>query len=369
MTDEDVAALLDSDEPLVVIEAPAGCGKTYQGANYAKRAAACLTNGRVLILTHTHAACGVFAKKTRDQHRKVEIRTIDSLIVQIASAYHKSLDLPPDPYSWARENGAGSFDQLGTRVAQLLSHYPMISEALVQRYPIVIGDEHQDSSPDQHAIIMALNQAGARMRVFGDPMQRIYGGKSQAAVTADRARWDDLKSDGAYGELENPHRWCDGSPELGNWILGARHTLKDGGQIDLTGALPSGLQILFAENRAQQRTGFQLSTAQRAPLDVTVNSKAQILVLTGENDMVTSLRAFWNRRIPVWEGHTRDALSDLVLAISSNSDSPVPIIEAVVSFLGKVSVGFSPSSHGSQLVQEVRGGCTNKRRGKPALIQ
>ena len=39
MSDKDVAALLDSSEPLVVIEAPAGCGKTYQGANYARRAA------------------------------------------------------------------------------------------------------------------------------------------------------------------------------------------------------------------------------------------------------------------------------------------------------------------------------------------
>jgi len=88
MSDEEVAALLDSNEPLVVVEAPAGCGKTYQGANYARHAATRLNTGHVLILTHTHAACGVFAKETREASRRVEIRTIDSLIVQIATAYH-----------------------------------------------------------------------------------------------------------------------------------------------------------------------------------------------------------------------------------------------------------------------------------------
>ncbi len=88
MSDDRVAALLDSDAPLVVIEAPAGCGKTYQGAGSARRAASGLETGRVLILTHTHAACGAFANSKSHDRRKVEIGTIDSLIVQIASAYH-----------------------------------------------------------------------------------------------------------------------------------------------------------------------------------------------------------------------------------------------------------------------------------------
>lgn len=102
MSDEDVAALLDSAAPLVVVEAPAGCGKTYQGANHARRMASSSPHGRVLILTHTHAACAVFAKETRGARNRVEIRTIDSLITQIAAAYHKSLDLPADPSAWVR---------------------------------------------------------------------------------------------------------------------------------------------------------------------------------------------------------------------------------------------------------------------------
>jgi len=368
MSDEEVAALLDSDEPLVVIEAPAGCGKTYQGSRYASRAASKLDTGRVLILTHTHAACGVFAKETQGKNREVEIRTIDSLIVQIAAAYHRSLDLPPDPYEWARQSHDG-FSQLAARVAALLTHRPMISEALACRYPIVIGDEHQDSSPDQDAVMMSLSRGGSRLRVFGDPMQRIYVGTNRAAADADRQRWEGMKSAGAYMELENPHRWRDGSPELGQWILSAREALRDGNPIDLTGTLPDGLQVIVAQNRAQRRSGYQLSKDHRRPLDRLVNSVDDLLVLTGQNETVNALASFWGRRIPIWEGHTRDALDDLVGEIGTGTGDPLVLSEALVAFLGKVAVGFSPSSHGNRLVQEVAEGCSATVRGKPAYIQ
>lgn len=368
MSDEEVAALLDSDEPLVAIEAPAGCGKTYQGSRYASRAAAKIDTGRVLILTHTHAACGVFAKETQGKNRQVEIRTIDSLIVQIAAAYHRSLDLPPDPYEWARQSQNG-FSKLATRVASLIAHRPMISEALACRYPIVIGDEHQDSSPDQDAVMMSLNRGGSLLRVFGDPMQRIYVGTNRTAADADRQRWEAMKSAGAYMELENPHRWRGGSPELGQWILRARQALRDGNPIDLTGTLPDDLQVIVVENRAQRRSGYQLSQEHRRPLDRLVNSVDDLLVLTGQNETVDALAAFWDRRIPIWEGHTREALDELVGAIGARSGNAAALSEALVVFLGKVTVGFSPSSHGNRLVQEVAGGCSATVRGTPASIQ
>ncbi|MCU7917995.1 MAG: ATP-dependent helicase [Candidatus Thiodiazotropha sp. (ex Epidulcina cf. delphinae)] len=367
MSDKEVSALLDSDKPLVVIEAPAGCGKTYQASCYADRAASELDTGRVLILTHTHAACGVFAKATQGKHNHVEIRTIDSLIVQIAAAYHKSLDLPVDPYVWAQQDG--SFSELANRVAALVTSKPMISEALANRYPMVIGDEHQDSSEDQDAIIMSLFRAGSCLRIFGDPMQRIYGRKNKTTADADRKRWEDMKSAGAFMELETPHRWRDGSQELGQWILQARRVLKDGNPVDLSGTLPTGLLVICVENLARTRTGFSLSRHDRRPIDRIVSGSDNLLVLTSQNETVDSLTGFWNRRLPIWEGHTRDALEKLVNSMDSYNGNPVQITEALVVFLMKVAVGFSPSSHGNRLVQEVASGCTARARGKPALIQ
>ena len=91
MSDDTAARALRSDAPLVVIEAPAGCGETFQGAEYVSEAAAHQPKSRVLVLTHTHAACDVFAKRTQ-RARNIEIRTIDSLISQIAGVYHTGLD-------------------------------------------------------------------------------------------------------------------------------------------------------------------------------------------------------------------------------------------------------------------------------------
>lgn len=119
MSDASVAAALRSDARLVVIEAPAGCGKTYQGAEYARDAAPLIGHGRMLILAHTHAACDVFASRTPGLARRVDIRTLDSLVVQIAAAYHIPLQLPPDAGAWARMHKDG-YRQLARKVAEIL---------------------------------------------------------------------------------------------------------------------------------------------------------------------------------------------------------------------------------------------------------
>ena len=369
VSDKSVMALLDSDTPLVVIEAPAGCGKTYQGAGYAARAASRLENGRVLILTHTHAACAAFATATRGVHSKVEIRTIDSLIVQIASAYHKSLGLPSNVSAWARQQAEGGYNKLADGTAGLLSHYPMVCEALVRRYPVIVADEHQDSSAGQHALIMALHAAGALTRVFGDPMQALYPAKSKVAAGASRTRWAALKSAGAYDELRHPHRWDNGTPDLGRWVLEARDALIAGNPIDLSGKLPAGLTVLTVENSDPRRAGFRLSGDERAPLDRIVDAKSSFVILTAENETVTALRAFWSRRFPIWEGHTRDDLANLVSQITAHAGDATPIAKATVKFVESTAAGFPASTHGNRLVKEVSEGCTRSCRGKPARLQ
>ena len=101
MSDASVHSALRSDAPLVVVEAPPGCGKTHRAADYARDVAAAGV-GRLLILTHTHAACSVFAERTKAVGSRVEMRTVDSLIGQVAGAYHLGLGFPADTAAWAR---------------------------------------------------------------------------------------------------------------------------------------------------------------------------------------------------------------------------------------------------------------------------
>jgi DNA helicase-2/ATP-dependent DNA helicase PcrA len=369
MSDEAVFKLLRSREQLVIIEAAAGCGKTFQGATYAQEIVGGLGDGRLLILTHTHAACSVFAERTRKAGARVEIKTIDALIAQIALAYHKPLELPRDLTAWAWRDGGEGFEIMAAKVAGFLRHQPMVARALTRRYPVIVCDEHQDSSVDQHSVVMTLLSAGATVRIFGDPMQRLYGAKADKAAREDRARWDALKTSGANGKLISPHRWEDGCPRLGRWVIQARENLERGVPIDLANDLPPSVRVLEGNNTSPKRTGYQLSMEQRAPIDKVLRTNSQLMILASQNELVTALRAFWWRSVPIWEGHTREALVSLVQTIRDGQGNAEALAHGVVSFMSSIAAGFSATSHGDRLIQEVRAGATRPTTGKPANIQ
>lgn len=369
MSDMSVATALRSPARLVVVEAPAGCGKTYQGGQYARDVAGEVGDGRVLILTHTHAACNMFASHTHGAGRRVDIRTIDSLIAQIAGAYHLSLGLPTDTGSWARNRKDG-YNELASKVAGLLRASPMIARSLAQRYPIVICDEHQDASADQHMVAMACHEGGASVRIFGDPRQRIFGGKKRAEIEADNHRWQSLTQEADFfEELDEPHRWAKGSAALGRWILAARTALHAGEPVDLRGILPPGVSVIVAENQSARHGGYTLASHERRPIDALVNAANSLLILSAHNKTVHALRSFFNRRLPIWEGHVRDSLTVLADATQKCQGNATEIAQAVVSFLDRVATGFSPSAYSKTFLAEVADGCVAKKSKKPATLQ
>ncbi len=376
MTDDEVGALLRSPNPLVVVDAPAGCGKTYQGASYAKDAASGLNSGQVLILTHTHAARTVFAERTRDISHRVEIRTIDGFLTELASAYHRVLGLPQDVAIWARDTHNG-FDVVAEKCSGFLAGAKTVASALSARYPVIICDEHQDASEAQHSAIMALKSTGSSLRIFGDPMQLIFAsgandgnGSKERAIQKGLARWEALRTDGVPGELETPHRWATGSPDLGRWVLHARTALKRGDAIDLTGPPPSGLTIHFAENVARSdHNAYMLEKDKRKPIDNHIKSKQQILMLSNGNDRVDHINSLLYRRFSIWEGHTRSFLSDLVKCIRESRGQAISICEGLLIFIESIAVGFTRSLHGKVFIEEVANACAKPRKGSRAHLQ
>lgn len=369
MSDASVSAALRSDAPLVVVEAPAGCGKTHQGAEYANELSGARDAQRTLILTHTHAACSVFADRTKGAGSRAEIATIDSLIANIAGAYHAGLGLPEDTAAWVRQRKDG-YGELALRVSALLKRHPIIAMAAARRYPVVLCDEHQDSSGDQHDIVMALARQGSRVRIFADPMQRIFPDKPLKGALP-RYDWSALTGAAqAFERLDFPHRWNRGGcPDLGAWTLAAREALQNNGRVDLRYGLPDRVQVVFAENQSQARMGIQLPSMQRKPIDDFERSQSSLLVLTRYNDAARAIRAMFMRRLPIWEGHTRYGLDRLVAAIQAGTGDAATIAKAVVDFMDDVGKGFSPSAFGDRLIREAMEGCTKSTSGKPALIQ
>jgi hypothetical protein len=365
MSDASVRAALRSDAKLVVIEAPGGCGKTYQGADYAREFA---PEVRPLILTHTHAACSVFAERTRQVGSRVEIRTVDSLVSQVAGAYHAGLELPADAAAWARRNKDG-YAHLAVKVAMLLERHPMIAEMLARRYPVVICDEHQDCSGDQHAVVMAMHMRGARLRVFGDPMQRIYREKPLPGSKTPM-EWESLAGAAdALEELDTPHRWNGHCPELGAWTLRARATLKAGGRVNLRTGRPGSVELVVAENQAQRYGDYQLAGEDRRSIDAFERAHAALLIVSPFAETAQRLRAFFQRRIPLWEGHTRPALETLIEAALAHRGQRSPLAQALVDFMDEIGKGFSPSAFGDRFISEAVNGCVRQTRGKPAALQ
>ena len=368
MSDATVAEALRSTARLVVVEAPGGCGKTYQGASYARDMAPSLGEHRLLVLTHTNAACDVFADRTRGLSRRIEIRTIDGLIVEIAGTYHHAFGLPADVGAWARREPKTRYAILADWTIRLLTTHPMVAGCVAQRYPVIICDEHQDASADQYAIIMSLYNAGSRLRIFADPMQMIFTGSAAEGAAAEQ-RWANLKNAAdRFEELDKPHRWVNTQPALGAWILSARTTLCDGGQLDLTADRPAGLSVHYADNISPQGTGFRVADNLRQP--IYARAKAQsLLVLTGHNDRVTALRAFFNRQLPIWEGHVRDGLSGLVAHSKANEGNAGALARGMVAFMGEIASGFSPTAFGNRFVSEAEEGCAKTCSGKPQHLQ
>ena len=182
--------------------------------------------------------------------------------------------------------------------------------------------------------------------------------------------WAELTRDAqAFEQLDIPHRWASGCPKLGKWTFEARELLKAGEAIDLRGGLPPSISVVFAENQAQRNLDYKLSRESRLAIDTFEKRHSSLLVLTHYGDTARSFRAFFNRRIPLWEGHTRSGLEKLVDSLSKTAGGRGALASAVVSFMGDVGKGFSPSAFGNAFQQEVNAGCTKSCRGKSAKVQ
>jgi len=88
----------------------------------------------------------------------------------------KSRTLPCQQYKKMLENNNIIFQNETAHFAyKLLKKFPIISEALIDRFPIIIVDEAQDTSEEQMAVFDLLTEAGIKsIFLVGDPDQAIY---------------------------------------------------------------------------------------------------------------------------------------------------------------------------------------------------
>ncbi len=353
---------LHSVAPLVMIDAAGGCGKTTKAAKYAVEAAERLSSGKVLLLSHTHAACGEFQRKCAGLRRKIDVETCDSFCLKAIAAYARPLGLPASIETHlGRREGGVPFPQLSSKAVELFRRAPTIAPAVAAHYPVIILDEHQDASTHQHEAVRLLREIGnAQLRIFGDPMQAIHPADDDGYVN-----WDALwAAADEKGNLEKPHPWSD-APELGGWIMASRTALKAGNPVSLRDA-PACVTAISHNGLAGRERFRDMRTAIRLVhrfLDDAPDSAA-ILAFIGNMAKSTAQVGSW--RAPLNEGAQLDELDVLIEAVEGQTGNAAVLSGAFLDFLCAIGIGL-PQAMCAGLRRRLRAAINRDQAGQNQL--
>jgi len=202
------------------VVAPAGHGKTELIAKVAA------LGRRALVLTHTNAgiqAIRARLKRLKVPHSAVAVDTIAGWSLRYAHAF-PGIAKPPRHMPVRDE-----WDDVYGGVNAALG-VPAMRQVLEASYDRILIDEYQDCNQHQHALAATMSGVVPTL-IFGDPMQGIF---EFAGATLS---WDGVihPQFPLAARLEEPFRWRDKNPELGEWIADARERLLRGARIDFTG--------------------------------------------------------------------------------------------------------------------------------------
>jgi DNA helicase-2/ATP-dependent DNA helicase PcrA len=218
-----IQARIAGDEPMLLIHAPAGHGKTEEAVVAAHRVAQDLPAGvEVLFLTHTNGARETFNRRLG--RSAAVMKTIHSLAAEIVELYAAPLGLPRplQPIE-----GKPTFDGMVRHAVDVLTRRPEVARGLAVRHPLILVDEYQDCSRDQHDLVQLIAQAGStRLRLFGDGLQGIF------EFTGAQIDWDALGAMHPAVSLTTPWRWQE-NPDMARFLVDARAALLAGEPIDL----------------------------------------------------------------------------------------------------------------------------------------
>ena len=334
-----VRAHLRSDVPTVLVEAPAGCGKTYEAAELAFDMLEDLSDGQsVLLLAHTNAAKEEFTRRTKAARSRIVVSTIDSFSAHILSHYTSAFDLPsPLERNLGTRGAQVPFADLSRHALNLLRRAPTIARLLSFKYPLIIGDEHQDASTTQHRLVTTLAQASSsRLRLLADPMQAIFDGE-------DSVPWAVINSSSDITcALSVPMRWRANRP-LGDWILSARAELQAGRPLLLADA-PDTVRIVRCDrSNGDQHHHKDVRTISGPALQFIDNAGDQTFsILTYPNASTTTIeKAVHRRGIRVNEGADYERAYSLLDTAINVAGDPQETAVALLKYILSVSVGLS----------------------------
>lgn len=330
---------LHSDAPVVAVEAAAGCGKTWTAAKFAREASERLPTGKVLLLSHTHAACGEFQKRCLGTGSKISVETCDSFSLRVVEPYVGALDLPfPLGDRLGHSRDGVPFSLLSQKAVELFLRSPTIAKAVAAAHPTIILDEHQDSSCSQHRMIMLLREIGnSKIRAFADPMQAIHPDDDDGYVD-----WESFSASADVREpLTEPHRWS-AAKELGDWINAARSKLKAGDPIDFADA-PSAVRIKTHQGLAGRHRFKDVKSAGTLVREFQRERADTSVALAFLAPMVRSVAQASGWRSKINEGAALEYLDTLLDVSEQYAGDPQKLSHELLEFLSSIGTGLTSS--------------------------
>jgi hypothetical protein len=228
----DYGKFINSEKALLI--APAGYGKTYTLSRCLKH-----TEGKSLVLTHTHAGVASIKQKLKDagiSSSKYSVETITSFAQKYVDSFYIDGEKP------LQEDTNNYYPFIIREAASILSN-STIRSVLRSTYSGMFIDEYQDCSREQHLMLREM-MGCFPTRILGDPLQGIFDFNGEL-VDFD----DDLSDFELFPPLDVPHRWNQvGTNDLGAALARIRLKLEKGEHIDLTDFMDS-IDVVVAKEQ------------------------------------------------------------------------------------------------------------------------
>ncbi|MDA8214289.1 MAG: AAA family ATPase [Nitrospiraceae bacterium] len=218
--------------PKSMVIAPAGYGKTHAIAECLKH-----TEGKQLILTHTHAGVASLKEKIQKMgivSNQYRVETITSFAQKYVDAFYCGNDVP-------EQYDSEAYYPFIIENAKKLFEIQVVRDVIKATYSGLFVDEYQDCTIRQHDLIQVLASI-LPTRVLGDHLQGIFYFKGEVLVDFDNHLNDFEK----FPDLAEPWRWKKENPDLGDCLIKIRELLKNKNNVDLNLYHPH-IEILHAD--------------------------------------------------------------------------------------------------------------------------
>jgi DNA helicase-2/ATP-dependent DNA helicase PcrA len=217
--------------PKTILISPAGYGKTFTIVECLKH-----TEGKQLVLTHTHAGVASIKEKIREAGISPStycIQTISSFAQKFVHAFCKKVDIPSQDH--AREYHAYIIEKAATVFSSLL-----VRRVIASSYTGLFVDEYQDCSQAQHKLIQILSEV-VPTHILGDPLQGIFDFNGPSVDME-----NDLPGFVKFPDLAIPQRWYreGNNKELGDILKGYRELLLKKSPIVLAAKNDIGFHVI-----------------------------------------------------------------------------------------------------------------------------